>query len=201
VVWAKTQPLRAEAAPLWTGAFLLVFPQTDRLFFLLTDEGADPYLAAALFVAVDYLLIVLVFSGSADLVGARFFGVVVVVIDVAYSLQLIGEFGGTEAAYERRELIFALVFIAYIYLVLRRLFRGQADARVLAAPLLCGIAAAFLAVTVPELLSSARLFPLMNDAEDSTFYELAAEVIPALLVALMIEGRLFDVSGTAKTQS
>src|SRR5215217_6992230 len=75
----------ARRGLVWLWLLLLLYPFTDYLFTALQQEGVPELIAAFAFVLLDAGIIVTVLLSSGDPAGARFFGGLVLVLDVVYA--------------------------------------------------------------------------------------------------------------------
>jgi hypothetical protein len=168
-------------ASLWL--LLLVYPFTDYLFTALQDEGVPDLVAAGAFVVLDAGIIVAVLLSRGDPAGARFFGAVVLVLDVAYAAT-----GLLREPPVVLELVYDVVYTLLLAWVLAHIFRDEPIGRLLTAPIVVGAFVGYLAFTIPEIVGSAELDDLLNSPDGVTYYNAAASVIPVFLIALSLEG-------------
>jgi hypothetical protein len=167
----------------WLWLLLLVYPFTDYLFTALQDAGAPDLIAAGAFVVLDAGIIVAVLVSRGDAAGARFFGVLVLVLDVVYaSTDLLREATVIE------ELVYDVVYTVVLAWVLAHIFRDEPIGRVLTAPIVVGAFVGYLAFTIPRFVGGAELEDLLNSPDGVTYYNAAASVIPVFLIALSLEG-------------
>jgi len=176
----------------WLWLLLLIYPFTDYLSYSpLTDAGVNHTLAAAAFVVLDTGVIVAALLSRGDAAGARFFGVLVGVIDITYAAtQLLRD--GTVA----EELVFNVLYTVMLAWVLAHIFRREPIGRLLTAPIVIGGFVAYNAYTIPGLFSHTDLETLLKSADGVTYYNAAAAVIPVFLIALSFDGGwVTDVEG------
>ena len=108
-------------------------------------------------------------------------------------------FGDDPRTVYLQEVVFSVSFVVFLGWVLRHGLRNSRGAFRLGVPLLLGMTAAYLAVSLPQYLTSGEALPLDVDSGPNEFYVLAAQVIPALLVAVVIEGELVARRGRSQT--
>ena len=168
-------------ASLWL--LLLIYPFTDYLFTALQQEGVGDLVAAGAFVVLDAGIIVAVLLSRGDPAGARFFGAVVLVLDVVYAAT-----GLLREPPVVLELAYDVVYTVLLAWVLAHIFRDEPIGRLLTAPIVVGAFVGYLAFTIPEIVGSAELDDLLNSPDGVTYYNAAASVIPVFLIALSLEG-------------
>jgi hypothetical protein len=180
-----------RAGLLWLWLLLLLYPFSDYLFTALVDEGVPDLIAAGTFVALDAGMIVAVLLSRGDAAGARFFGALVVVLDLSYAAtSLLRE--STVIV----ELLYDIVYTIFLAWLLAHVFRTEPIGRLLTAPIVVGAFAGYLAFTIPRFISDAELADLLTSANGVTYYNAAASVIPVFLIALSLEGGwLTEVEG------
>jgi hypothetical protein len=180
---------RAGLAWLWL--LLLLYPFTDYLFTVLDEQGVPELIAAGAFVALDTGMIVAVLLSHGDAAGARFFGVLVLVLDLSYAAtSLVRE--STVIV----ELLYDIVYTILLAWVLAHVFRAEPIGRLLTAPIVAGAFVGYLAFTIPRFISDVELEALLTSANGVTYYNAAASVIPVFLIALSLEGGwLTEVEG------
>jgi hypothetical protein len=180
-----------RAGLVWLWLLLLVYPFTDYLFTALDQQGVPNLIAAGAFVALDTGIIVAVMLSRDDAAGARFFGGLVLVLDLSYAAtQLLRD--GTVI----EELLYDIVYTVMLVWVLAHIFRQEPVGRLLTAPIVVGAFVGYLAFTIPSLVGSTGLEDLLNSPDGVTYYNAAASVIPVFLIALSLEGGwLTDVEG------
>ena len=167
----------------WLWLLLLLYPFTDYLFTALDQEGVPNLIAAGSFVVLDTGLIVAVLLSRDDAAGARFFGALVLVLDLSYAAtQLLRD--GTVI----EELLYDIVYTVVLAWVLAHIFRQEPVGRLLTAPIVVGAFAGYLAFTIPSFVSGTELEDLLNSPNGVTYYNAAASVIPVFLIALSLEG-------------
>lgn len=173
----------AGAGLAWLWALLLLYPFTDYLFSALDDEGVPGVIAAGAFVVLDAGIIVAVMLSRGDAAGARFFGVLALVMDLSYAAtQLLRN--GTPV----EELVYDILYTLLLVWVLVHIFRREPVGLLLTAPIVIGAFVGYLAFTIPRFVSDTGLEKLLNSSNGVTYYNAAASVIPVFLIALSLEG-------------
>ena len=168
---------------LWLWLLLLLYPFTDYLFTALLQKSVLDLIAAGAFVVLDAGIIVAVLLSRGDPAGARFFGALVVVLDVVYAAtELLRDATVIE------ELVFDVVYTVVLAWVLAHIFRDEPIGRLLTAPIVVGAFVGYLAFTIPRFAGSTELEDLLNSPDGVTYYNAAASVIPVFLIALSLEG-------------
>lgn len=180
-----------RAGLVWLWLLLLVYPFTDYLFTALDEEGVPKLIAAGAFVVLDTGIIVAVLLSRGDTAGARFFGVLALVIDLSYAgTQLLREGTPVEG------LLYSALYTVLLAWVLAHIFREERVGRLLTAPIVVGAFVGYLAFTIPGFISNTELKDLLSGGNGVTYYNAAASVIPVFLIALSLEGGwLTDVEG------
>jgi hypothetical protein len=175
----------------WVWVLLLLYPFTDYLFTALYDLGVPDLLAAGAFVVLDTGIIVAVLLSRGDAAAARFFGLLVLVLDLSYAAtQLLRE--GPVIT----ELLYDVVYTVMLAWVLAHIFRQEPVGRLLTAPIVVGAFVGYIAFTIPRFVSDTGLEELLSSPNGVTYYNAAASVIPVFLIALSLEGGwLTDVEG------
>jgi hypothetical protein len=167
----------------WLWLLLLLYPFTDYLFTALQQDGVSDLIAGGAFVAFDTGIIVAVLLSRGDAAGARFFGALVLVLDVVYmTTDLLREATVVE------ELVYDVLYTVVLAWVLAHIFRDEPVGRLLTAPIVIGAFVGYLAFTIPRFVGSAELEDLLNSPDGVTYYNAAASVIPVFLIALSLEG-------------
>jgi hypothetical protein len=167
----------------WLWLLLLLYPFSDYLYSALVDAGAPSVVAAGAFVVLDTGIIVAVLLARGDAAGARFFGLLVLVLDVTYTAtQLMREGPVVE------QLVFDIVYTVVLAWVLAHIFRDEPIGRLLTAPIVVGAFVGYVAFTIPSFISDTTLDTLLNSPDGVTYYNAAASVIPVFLIALSLEG-------------
>jgi len=172
---------RRGLVSLWV--LLLLYPFTDYLFTVLQQQGVPDVIAACAFVVLDAGIIVAVLLSRGDPAGARFFGALVLVLDVVYA--------GTELLRDAtviEELVYDVLYTVVLAWVLAHIFRDEPIGRLLTAPIVVGAFIGYLAFTIPRLIGSRELDDLLSSPDGVTYYNAAASVIPVFLIALSLEG-------------
>jgi hypothetical protein len=171
-----------RAGLVWLWLLLLVYPFTDYFFSVL--EGSVPdVVAAAAFVVLDTGIIVAVLLSRGDTAGARFFGVLVLALDISYAAtQLLRSGTPVEG------LAYDVAYTIVLAWVLAHIFRREPIGRLLTAPIVVGAFVGYLAYTIPGLVSHTELESLLESSGGETYYNAAASVIPVFLIALSLEG-------------
>jgi hypothetical protein len=179
----------------WVWLLLLLYPFTDYLFTVLQEEGVPDLVAAAAFIALDAGMIILVLVTRGDMAGARFFGALVLALDVTYTAtNLLND--GTLV----EQFIYDIVYTILLAWVLAHVFRDEPLGRVLTAPIVVGALVGYLAFTIPDAVSSQDLSEILRSDNGVTYYNAAASVIPVFLIALSLEGGwLTEVEGESET--
>jgi hypothetical protein len=168
---------------IWLWLLLLLYPFTDYLFTALQNEGVPDLIAAGAFVVLDAGMIVGVMLSRGDPAGARFFGGLVLVLDIVYAAtQLLREATVIE------ELVCDVVYTVFLLWVLAHIFRDEPIGRLLTAPIVIGAFVGYIAFTVPRFIGDAELEELLHSPDGVTYYNAAASVIPVFLIALSLEG-------------
>ena len=173
----------ATAGFAWLWVLLLVYPFTDYLFTALIDEGVPQGIAAAAFIAFDAGLIIGVFIARGDPAGARFFGALVLVLDLTYTATNLFRDGALV-----EQLAYDVVYTILLAWVLAHIFRHEPIGRLLTAPIVVGALVGYLAFTIPSFVGDTALEQLLNSPDGVTYYNAAASVIPVFLIALSLEG-------------
>jgi hypothetical protein len=167
----------------WLWLLLLVYPFTDYLYSALVDAGGDTVIAAGAFVVLDVGIIVAVLLSRGDAAGARFFGLLVLVLDVTYATtQLLRDSTPVE------QLVFSVLYTVLLAWVLAHIFRDEPLGRLLTAPIVVGAFVGYIAFTIPSFIGDTTLEDLLNSPDGVTYYNAAASVIPVFLIALSLEG-------------
>jgi hypothetical protein len=167
----------------WLWLLLLLYPFTDYLFTALQQAGVPDLMAAAAFVVLDAGVIVAVLLSRGDPAGARFFGALVLVLDIVYaSTDLLRDATVIE------QLIYDVVYTVVLAWVLAHVFRDEPIGRLLTAPIVVGAFVGYLAFTIPQFIGTTELEKLLNSPDGVTYYNAAASVIPVFLIALSLEG-------------
>jgi hypothetical protein len=175
----------------WVWVLLLLYPFTDYLFTALDQEGVPDLIAAGAFVVLDTGIIVAVMLSRGDAAGARFFGVLVLVMDLSYAATQLLRSG---TAIE--ELLYDILYTVLLVWVLAHVFRHEPVGRLLTAPIVVGAFVGYLAFTIPRFVGDEGLEALLSSPNGVTYYNAAASVIPVFLIALSLEGGwLTDVEG------
>jgi hypothetical protein len=175
----------------WLWLLLLLYPFTDYLFTALYEEGVPELIAGGAFILLDTGIIVAVLLSRGDAAGARFFGLVVGVMDVSYTATQLLRTGTVV-----EELVYDVLYTILLAWVLAHIFRQEPIGRLLTAPIVIGAFVGYLAFTIPRFISDAELELLLNSPDGVTYYNAAASVIPVFLIALSLEGGwLTDVEG------
>jgi hypothetical protein len=168
---------------LWLWLLLLLYPFTDYLFTALVQESVVDLLAAGAFVVLDAGIIVAVLLSRGDPAGARFFGALVMLLDVVYAAtELLRDATVIE------ELVFDVLYTIVLAWVLAHIFRDEPIGRLLTAPIVVGAFIGYLAFTIPRFVGDNELEDLLNSPDGVTYYNAAASVIPVFLIALSLEG-------------
>jgi hypothetical protein len=175
----------------WLWLLLLLYPFTDYLFTALDQAGVPELIAAGAFIVLDTGIIVAVLLSRGDAAGARFFGMLVGVLDLSYAAtQLLRD--GTVV----EQLVYDVLYTIVLVWVLAHIFRQEPLGRLLTAPIVIGAFVGYLAFTIPGFISDSELEALLNSPDGVTYYNAAASVIPVFLIALSLEGGwLADVEG------
>lgn len=182
--WRAISDRRAERTglvSLWL--LLLVYPFSDYLFTALVQQGVPDLISAGAFVALDAGIIIAVMLSRGDAAGARFFGVLVLVLDLSYAATQLLRNG---AAIE--ELVYDILYTVLLVWVLAHIFRHEPVGRLLTAPIVVGAFVGYLAFTIPRFVGGTVLEDLLNSADGVAYYNAAASVIPVFLIALSLEG-------------
>jgi len=167
----------------WLWLLLLLYPFTDYLYTALVAEGVADVVAAAAFVALDAGMIVALLLARGDAAGARFFGLLVLVLDVTYaSTQLVREGSPGE------QLLYDIVYTVLLAWVLAHIFRDEPLGRLLTAPIVVGAFIGYIAFTIPSFITDTELETLLSGPDGVAYYNAAASVIPVFLIALSLEG-------------
>src|SRR4051794_21432635 len=175
----------------WLWLLLLLYPFTDYLFTALQQAGVSNLVAAGAFVLLDAGIIVTVLLSRGDPAGARFFGALVVILDIVYaSTDLLRDATVIE------QLVYDVLYTIVLAWVLAHVFRDEPIGRLLTAPIVVGAFVGYLAFTIPEFIGATALEKLLNSSNGVTYYNAAASVIPVFLIALSLEGGwVADVQG------
>jgi hypothetical protein len=171
------------AGLIWLWLLLLLYPFTDYMVAPLEDWGASEAVAAAAFVILDSAFNVAVFLARRDAAGARFFGALVLVLNLSYAATQILREGTPE-----EQLVYDVLYTVLLVWVLAHVFRDERMGRLLTAPIVIGAFVGYLAFTIPGFISQAELEHLLNSDDGVTYYNAAASVIPVFLIALSLEG-------------
>jgi hypothetical protein len=166
---------------LWV--LLLVYPFTDYLYTALVDEGVAQGIAVAAFVALDTGIIVAVLLARGDPAGARFFGALVLVLDLTYAATNLLRDGALV-----EQLVYDILYTILLAWVLAHIFRHEPIGRLLTAPIVVGAFVGYLAFTIPSFVGDTALEDLLNSPDGVAYYNAAASVIPVFLIALSLEG-------------
>jgi hypothetical protein len=176
---------------LWLWLLLLLYPFSDYLFTVLVEQGVPDLVAAGAFIVLDAGMIVAVLLSRGDAAGARFFGVLVLVLDLTYAATAL-----VRESTVIVELLYDIVYTVLLAWVLAHVFRAEPIGRLLTAPIVAGAFVGYLAFTVPRFISDVELEDLLSSANGVTYYNAAASVIPVFLIALSLEGGwLTEVEG------
>jgi hypothetical protein len=168
---------------LWLWLLLLLYPFSDYLFTALLQKSVLDLIAAGAFVVLDAGIIVAVLLSRGDPAGARFFGALVVLLDVVYAAtELLRDATVIE------ELVFDVLYTIVLAWVLAHIFRDEPIGRLLTAPIVVGAFIGYLAFTIPRFVGDNELEDLLNSPDGVTYYNAAASVIPVFLIALSLEG-------------
>ena len=167
----------------WLWVLLLVYPFTDYLFTALVEEGVATGIAAAAFVALDVGIIVAVLLARGDAAGARFFGLLTLVLDLTYAATNLLRDGALI-----EQLVYDVLYTILLAWVLAHIFRHEPIGRLLTAPIVIGAFVGYLAFTIPSFVGDTALDELLNSPDGVTYYNAAASVIPVFLIALSLEG-------------
>jgi hypothetical protein len=167
----------------WLWLLLLLYPFTDYLFTALQQEGVPDRIAAGAFVVLDAGIIVAVLLSRGDRAGARFFGALVLVLDVVYAATDL-----LRDATVIEELVYDVLYTVVLAWILAHIFRDEPVGRLLTAPIVTGAFVGYLAFTIPRFVGSTELEDLLNSPDGVTYYNAAASVIPVFLIALSLEG-------------
>ena len=167
----------------WLWVLLLVYPFTDYLFTALVEEGVATGIAAAAFVALDVGIIVAVLLARGDAAGARFFGLLTLVLDLTYAATNLLRDGALV-----EQLVYDILYTILLAWVLAHIFRHEPIGRLLTAPIVIGAFVGYLAFTIPTFVGDTALAELLNSPDGVTYYNAAASVIPVFLIALSLEG-------------
>ena len=167
----------------WLWLLLLVYPFTDYLFTALQQEGVPDLIAAGAFVVLDAGIIVAVLLSRGDPAGARFFGALVLILDVVYAATDL-----LRDAPVIQELVYDVLYTVVLAWVLGHIFRNEPVGRLLTAPIVVGAFVGYLAFTIPRFIGGSELEDLLNSPDGVTYYNAAASVIPVFLIALSLEG-------------
>jgi hypothetical protein len=162
---------------------LLVYPFTDYLFTALDQVGVPEFISAVAFVALDVGIIIAVMLSRGDAAGARFFGVLVLVLDLSYAATQLLRSGAVI-----EELVYDILYSVLLVWVLAHIFRHEPVGRLLTAPIVVGAFVGYLAFTIPSVAGGAVLEALLNSPDGVAYYNAAASVIPVFLIALSLEG-------------
>jgi hypothetical protein len=192
VPWRRGRAPRAASSGFgWLWLLLLLFPFSDYVSSALADEGVPEPLASLAFVVLDAAMIIAVLLARGDVAGARFFGLLIVALDVSYvATQILRE--GTVV----EQLVYDVLYAVFLWWVLAHIFRSEPLGRVLTAPIVIGAFAGYLAFTLPSVIGDRELAELLDSDAGVTYYNAAASVIPVFLIALSLEGGwLTDVAG------
>jgi hypothetical protein len=175
----------------WLWLLLLLYPFTDYLFTALQQAGVPDLLAAGAFVLLDAGIIVAVLLSRGDPAGARFFGALVLVLDVVYAATDL-----LRDATVIEQLAYDVLYTVVLAWVLAHVFRDEPVGRLLTAPIVVGAFVGYLAFTIPAFVGATELDKLLDSPDGVTYYNAAASVIPVFLIALSLEGGwLADVEG------
>jgi hypothetical protein len=167
----------------WLWLLLLLYPFTDYLFTALQQAGVPDLVAAVAFIVLDAGIIVMVLISRGDAAGARFFGTLVLTLDIVYtSTDLLRD--GTVI----EQLVYDVLYTILLAWVLAHVFRDEPIGRLLTAPIVVGAFVGYLAFTIPALAGTTELQKLLNSPDGVTYYNAAASVIPVFLIALSLEG-------------
>jgi hypothetical protein len=181
---------RSELVWLWL--LLLLYPFTDYPSTALQAAGASSVVAAAVFVVIDASFIVAVLLSRGDTAGARFFGLIVLVLDVVYAIRefVLDDVRPGEA------LVYDVLYTVLLFWVLAHMFRDEPVGRLLTAPIVVGAFVGYLSYTLPSFVGGSSLEQLLHNPNGVNYYNAAASVIPVFLIALSLEGGwLTDVEG------
>ena len=179
---------------LWLWLLLLLYPFSDYLFTVLDEQGVPDLVAAGAFIALDAGMIVAVLLSRGDAVGARFFGALVLVLDLTYAATAL-----LRESTVIVELLYDIVYTILLAWVLAHVFRAEPIGRLLTAPIVAGAFVGYLAFTIPRFISDVELENLLSSANGVTYYNAAASVIPVFLIALCLEGGwLTEVEGESR---
>jgi hypothetical protein len=138
-----------RAGLVWLWLLLLLYPFTDYLFTALDQQGVPDLIAAGAFVALDTGMIVAVVLSRDDAAGARFFGGLVLVLDLSYAAtQLLRD--GTVI----EELLYDILYTVMLVWVLAHIFRQEPVGPLLTAPIVVGAFVGYLAFTIPRLVGT-----------------------------------------------
>lgn len=179
---------------LWLWLLLLLYPFSDYLFTVLDEQGVPDLVAAGAFIALDAGMIVAVLLSRGDAAGARFFGALVLVLDLTYAATAL-----LRESTVIVELLYDIVYTILLAWVLAHVFRAEPIGRLLTAPIVAGAFVGYLAFTIPRFISDVELENLLSSANGVTYYNAAASVIPVFLIALCLEGGwLTEVEGESR---
>src|SRR4051812_18832730 len=104
----------------WLWLLLLLYPFTDYLFTALQQAGVPDVVAAGAFVVLDAGIIVTVLLSRGDPAGARFFGALVLVLDIVYSsTDLVRDATVIE------QLVYDVLYTVVLAWVLAHVFRDE----------------------------------------------------------------------------
>ena len=181
----------------WLWLLLLLFPFSDYVSSALADEGVPEPFASLVFVALDVAMIVGVLLARRDAAGARFFGLLILALDLSYAATQIWSEGTVVG-----QLVYDVLYTVFLWWVLAHIFRSEPLGRVLTAPIVIGAFAGYIAFTLPSIIGDHELVDLLNSDAGVTYYNAAASVIPVFLIALSLEGGwLTDVEGDSPVAS
>jgi hypothetical protein len=186
----RPRPRSSDGAGLgWLWLLLLIYPFSDYVYDPLRELGVPEFVAARAFIVLDAGIIVAVLLSRGDAAGARFFGLLSVVLDVT-ATDVVG-YSSTVV-----ELVYDVLYTLLLIWVLAHIFRDEPLGRLLTAPIVIGAFVGYLAFTIPGFVSSTELETLLASNDGVTYYNAAASVIPVFLIALSLEGGwLTDVEG------
>ena len=175
----------------WLWLLLLLFPFSDYISSALADAGVPEPLASLAFVVLDVTMITAVLLARRDAAGARFFGILILALDLSYvATQVLREATIVE------QLVYDVLYTIFLWWMLAHIFRAEPLGRVLTTPIVIGAFVGYIAFTLPGLISDQDLGDLLASDAGMTYYNAAASVIPVFLIALSLEGGwLTDVEG------
>jgi hypothetical protein len=200
-----------RSGSLWvTGGLLLLFPYTDWLVDLFSEGfelGAIP--SYGFWILIDCALVAAVFMVASMWRLAVYFVAATIVLDATLAIAYYQYYWIDEWSREQFLYWEVLISIASIALIGAAMWYRVRPTPMLfryALPLVAAIAVAYAAgILGSELTCADSGSPHCEDRSewpkvDSEFFQQAAQVIPALLVALALETRVLSSAGVGSTQ-